>query len=463
MGKDFDYDVAIVGAGPGGTLLALKLASEGFDVVLIDRKPKEMIGMKVCGDGISEKHFERVGIEKPRGKELGGVIEASDIISPDREAVIRVYGKGYTIDRLHFGQRLMRDAEKNGAHILHSTLAKHPVIEGDKVTGVKIKDIKSKEEKVIKARLTVDASGSAAVLRNRLPDKMLIEKTLEKFDVAAAYREIVGFESIPEWDDDKIYIYLNHRYAPGGYSWVFPKGKKVANIGVGIQPLENQIANPQKLTYEFMEFWGAKPDKVFHSGGGMIPVRHALSQLAADGIILIGDAGSQANPLHGGGIGQSMYGAFLAYKTLRDVLESDSDIVTKEEMWPFAVEYMKTDGAKNASLEIIRLFLQGLSNDELNFIIHSEVVTGEELSTLEGRPKEGVGVLRKVLSLLKMFRRPRLLNRLRIMSNYYKDIYELFQEYPNDPKELNQWHNRVQDLIENARKDLWRNPYGFSK
>ena len=460
--SNFDYDVVVVGAGPGGTLLTLKLAKEGYSVALVERKPKEVIGHKVCGDGISERHFEIVGIEKPHGKEVGSRIVASDIIAPDREGYIRVYGKGYTIDRLQFGQRLMKQAEKYGAHILHSTVALNPIVKDNKVYGVKVRSLETKEVKEIRARVTVDASGSAAVLRNKLPEGMLLEKTLEKFDIAAAYREIVGFNSEPEWDDDKIYIYLNHRYAPGGYSWIFPKGKMVANIGVGVQPTKEKTANAQKLTYEFMEFWGVKPSKVYDAGGGMIPVRHALSQLVADGFALVGDAGSQANPLHGGGIGQAMYGGFLAYKTLANLLESGSDIITKEQMWSYPVEYMRTDGAKNASLEMIRLFLQGVSNDELNYIIHSGIVSGEELSVLEGQPKEGIGVLKKVVGMVKMLKRPRLLNRLRILNNYYKSIYELFISYPEDPKDLLQWHEKVKDLVQRARKDLWRNPYEFA-
>ncbi|MGQ4892115.1 MAG: geranylgeranyl reductase family protein [Candidatus Njordarchaeia archaeon] len=461
MAEKFDYDVVIVGAGPGGMILALKLAKEGYDVALIERKPKEIIGKKVCGDGISERHFETVGIEKPHGKELGSRIVASDIISPDREGLIRVYGKGYTIDRLHFGQRLMREAEKYGAHIKASTVALNPIVKNNKVYGVKVRDAQTKEIKEITGRLTVDASGSAAVLRNKLPEGMLLEKKLEQFDVAAAYREIVGFNEDPQWEDDKIYIYLSHRFAPGGYSWVFPKGKRVANVGVGVQSLEGRTANPRKLTYEFMEFWGVKREKVYDLGGGMIPVRHALSQLVTDGLILVGDAGSQANPLHGGGIGQAMYGGFTAYKRLREILESGNDIITKEDMWPYAVEYMRTDGAKNASLEMVRLFLQGVSNDELNFIIHSGIVSGEELSIIEGQPKEGVGVLSKIHSMLKMLKRPRLLNRLRIMSNYYKGIYELFQEYPENPKDLIGWHEKLAAFLKKARKDLWRDPYQF--
>ena len=461
--EKFDYDVVVVGAGPGGTLLARNLAKEGFSVALIERKSKEIIGKKVCGDGISKRHFEILKLEKPHGKELGSHIIASDIIAPDRENFIRVYGEGYTIDRLHFGQRLMREAEKFGAHILHSTLAISPIVKDKKIYGVRVRKINDKELQEIRARITVDASGSAAVLRNKLPDGILLEKTLEKFDVAAAYREIVGFNEVPDWEDDKIYIYLNQRYAPGGYSWIFPKGKQAANIGVGVQPTPEETGNARKLTYEFMEFWGIKYDKLYDAGGGMIPVRHALSQLVADGFALVGDAGSQANPLHGGGIGQAMYGGFTLYKALREVLESGSDIIEMDSIWGYPIEYMTTDGAKNASLEIIRLFLQGLSNDELNFIIKSGIVSGEELSVLEGKPKEGAGVLSKVMSMLKMLRRPRLLNRLRIMSNYYKGIYELFVNYPRERKGLIEWHNRVKDLIIRARKDLWRNPYQFAK
>ena len=57
----------------------------------------------------------------------------------------------------------------------------------------------------------------------------------------------------------------------------------------------------------FKNFIKTRSIKIISSGGGVVPVRRPLWSCAADGIIFIGDAGCQVNPLHGGGIAVIRY------------------------------------------------------------------------------------------------------------------------------------------------------------
>ena len=52
-----DYDIIVVGAGTAGCLAAITAAKKNLRVCLIDSKPKDRIGDKVCGDCVDTGSF----------------------------------------------------------------------------------------------------------------------------------------------------------------------------------------------------------------------------------------------------------------------------------------------------------------------------------------------------------------------------------------------------------------------
>ncbi|TFH02172.1 MAG: FAD-dependent oxidoreductase, partial [Candidatus Thorarchaeota archaeon] len=106
-----DYDVIIAGAGTGGATTAYTLAKRGHSVLFIDRKERDNIGNKTCGDALGSHHIhelrELVGIpELPKGiveYEVHGI----DLIAPDRDHRLRMEGPtttGMSFNRLKMGQ-----------------------------------------------------------------------------------------------------------------------------------------------------------------------------------------------------------------------------------------------------------------------------------------------------------------------------------------------------------------------
>ena len=51
-----NYDVIIVGAGPGGAMAARKCAEGGLDVLLLEKR-QEIGAPKRCGEGISYRRL----------------------------------------------------------------------------------------------------------------------------------------------------------------------------------------------------------------------------------------------------------------------------------------------------------------------------------------------------------------------------------------------------------------------
>ncbi|RLI49736.1 MAG: geranylgeranyl hydrogenase, partial [Candidatus Thorarchaeota archaeon] len=66
-------DVIIVGAGSAGCVTARRCAEMGLRTLILEKKPRELIGKKVCGDEISKSHFDATGIDYPTGDEVSSV------------------------------------------------------------------------------------------------------------------------------------------------------------------------------------------------------------------------------------------------------------------------------------------------------------------------------------------------------------------------------------------------------
>ena len=219
------FDVIVVGAGTGGCLTAKTVAKAGLKVCMIDQKPEQKIGDKVCGDAIGKHHFDTIKLAPPSGEELEQKIDGIKVYSPDMETVVTVQGEGvhgYLVNRQLFGQRLLKEAKDAGATLIDATIVTDAIIKNGFVTGVSVKDTETGEISEISAQAVVDASGHTAVLRKRLPSEFGIEAEVADEDVEVCYREIREVkEPIPELSSVKFtLIWSVFQEATAGF---FPK------------------------------------------------------------------------------------------------------------------------------------------------------------------------------------------------------------------------------------------------
>ena len=233
-----EYDIIIVGGSIAGSTLAMFLSKSDLSIAIVDKNPREKIGEKICGDGISASYFDKLGIPKPTKNEIYSVIRSAKIISPNFKDQILVKGEGYTIDRLKLNQRFLKIAEENGVEIIDRTNVLEPIIRDNRVSGVVAR--KGKEIIKIHSKVVVDASGVTGVIRNKLR-KYLVESSAEPFDLIIACRDVIRFK---HQSDGSLEIYLGHKFSPGGYAWIFPEGEEMLNIGLGVQPVSGFTKNP---------------------------------------------------------------------------------------------------------------------------------------------------------------------------------------------------------------------------
>jgi flavin-dependent dehydrogenase len=162
--------ILIVGAGPSGVSVAIRLARQDFDVTLIERVkfPRQ----KLCGEFISPeclRHFRDLGVLSEMQASGGDRILETVFYAPDGKSVgISSKWFGGTEDALSLSRAamdfcLLEKAREVGVEVLEETQAVGISLENNEVYGVKIKS-KNGETSEIFADLTIDATGRAGVL-----------------------------------------------------------------------------------------------------------------------------------------------------------------------------------------------------------------------------------------------------------------------------------------------------------
>lgn len=425
------YDVVIAGAGTAGCTASLFAAKSGLDVCLIDKKPLSHIGDKVCGDAVSEDFFDFLAIDKPKGDELAKRIRGIEVYSPDLRSSYRIEHptiKGLSLNRHQFGQRLLNDSISAGTELLDRTRAKDLITRNKQVIGVET----TNDE--IYGDVILDCSGTSAVLRR----KVSAEK-IRRRDIARCYREIRVLDQ--ELDrPDYFKIYLSQEISPGGYTWIAPKSDTSANVGLGLFSGDNAKHNLYKHVLSRPEF---KNSKLLDGRYGIVPTRRPLDSMVASGIMFAGDAACHVNPMHGGGIGQSMIAGKLAVEVASNAIEKGD--TSSKALWGYNKLITKEFGAKHAKLDAFRREMQNLRDKEINYGMRYSLMTGNEIL------KAGLGekveisrmdILRRILIALPHF--PMLLSFLKA-SLKHKRVSELYQDYP-DPKDFLDWRSRLNEI-----------------
>ncbi|MGV9170010.1 MAG: geranylgeranyl reductase family protein, partial [Promethearchaeia archaeon] len=429
----------------------------GHSVLLLDRKEKDLIGKKTCGDALGYHHIdelkELIGFpDLPEGI-VEHQVKGMHLWAPDRKHKLRLEGpttRGCSFNRLKLGQWMVSLAEEQGAEVRTETSAVALVFDDDRaVDGVTIRG--PEETEVLRSDIVVDATGAAGVLRRQAPDSSLIEKKVFKQDQMAAWRCIYETPSYEFEEPDILDIYWNQDVTRGGYTWVFPQGKHRVNVGLGLMMLAG-YGNPRAIyqdwvpeTWEFM-----KTDKVvLDCSGGTAPVRRPIDTMVDDSFMLVGDAACQVNPVHGGGIGSSMLGGAHAGRTASRCLnEGDT---SKENMWSYNIDYMESYGIKQASLDLFRWFLLNIENEDINYAFRKGIVKSDDLLQVSMTGMLQIGIVEKLNRLVSGLSRIGLVQRVNKIASLMDEIKALYRQYPRNPEDLKAWKLKLNPLYEAAK------------
>ncbi|TFF98463.1 MAG: NAD(P)/FAD-dependent oxidoreductase [Promethearchaeota archaeon] len=451
-----DFDVIVVGAGTGGTIAARFAAKEGLNVCLIERKSRTLKPAKICGDAVGKEIFDILNISHPKGEELSCHIKGAKLYTPNRQKSITMIDPkqtGYIIDRLLFGQRLLKEALDAGVNqFLDRTTALDLIYDKSSVAGVKIR-LENGEKVDLNAKIVIDASGLYSPLRKKIKSE-LIENNFEDKDAILCFREIVKFPTQAQEVKDLEYIsiILDQEKAPGGYIWYFPKNKYALNIGLGVYMDYGGKVKDLYRENVFKEFIKTDKIEILSSGGGVAPVRRPLWSCADDGIMFVGDAALQVNPLHGGGIDPSMRGGYYAALTAVKAIENED--YSLNTLWEYNVKVMQGFGSEFAGLDLLRRVLQSLSNADLNFGLEKNLLTASEILEIAETGDLSLSLWDMAFKAFKGISRPDLLLDLNYLRIHMNEIIKLYRNFPEEMnmQQFESWKLKINEEYEKIRK-----------
>ena len=285
-------DVLIVGAGPAGSVTAIRLARAGARVLLVDkaRFPRD----KPCGGGLTGRALKHLPCD------VAPVVE--HVV--DRMVVRAGYGGKVArssrdplimmTQRRRLDLHLAEQAAAAGADFRDGTQVEELEI-GDGGVSARVDGSK------VRAAYLVGADGANGVVARHagLGGGILRGVALEGN---------VRWETLPREPYDAT-AWVELGVVSGGYGWVFPKGDH-ANLGVGGWMSEGPLlrAHLDRLANAH----GVEPSALESVRGHRLPMRELGAPAARGRVLLVGDAAGLVDPLSGDGMYEALVSAKLA-------------------------------------------------------------------------------------------------------------------------------------------------------
>ena len=440
------YDIVIIGAGTSSTIAAQFSALNGLKVCLIDANKKEKIGNKTCGDVVLATIFDFLKLNPPQGKEILSLKKIIKFYTSDLQQHLTIKIPIYLVDRILFGQKLLRDALDSGVvEFLDNTKVVDLTYKDGSINGV-IARLKTGEKVTINAKIVIDGSGVHSIVRKKIKSN-IIQNEISQNDVVICYREIIQIEDnmLPTMPTDSLTVAFDPDNIPGGYFWYFPKSDTMINLGAGVLLRQKKDLKLIYRDYISNKFLSGRKYKILSSRGDIVPIRRPLPSCADNGIMFIGDAGCHVNTANGGGIHTGMKAGYYAAMIAKKAIEAEDYSLSK--LWEYNYLLMNDFGIGHATNDVARILLQHTNTRDFDYIIKKKLIDDTELTQMYYGKIISPSIKQMISKFFKGMSKPKLLLKLGYLLKQMKKVNNLYLKYPQDINGYNTWQELENDLF----------------
>jgi geranylgeranyl reductase family protein len=272
-----EWDVAVVGAGPGGLSAAHAAASAGARTIVLERA--EHPRYKTCGGGLigTSLTIATSRIEVPARDTVGAITFTNDgrraftKRSPGRPLLTMVR-------RDDFDHAWYAAAVSAGAHVRQNALVRAIDQDADSASVVLT------DGSVVTANVVIGADGSAGVSSRH------VGVTFDQQDLGLEVELAATEADRSAWRGR---VQLDWGPVPGSYGWVFPKDDELT---VGVIMAKGKGAETKDYLARFLDRLGLADRPVRRDSGHLTRCRAVDAPLRKGRVLVVGDAAGLLEP-----------------------------------------------------------------------------------------------------------------------------------------------------------------------
>jgi FAD-dependent halogenase len=331
-----EFDVVVIGGGPGGSTAASLVAMHGHRTLLLEKErfPRYQIGESllpatvhgICRLTGCAQALAQAGFTTKRGGTFrwGATPEPWSFSFSIARSAAGPTAFAYQVERMKFDQILLDNARRLGVEVRQECPVTGVIDSGDRVIGVRYVSATGQEREV-HARQVVDASGHGSRVYSSVGGARQYSQFFRSLALFGYFR---GGKRLPEPNSGNI---LSAAFQSGWF-WYIPLSPTLTSVGAVVRrELASKVqSDPEQALRALIaecpiiSEYLAGAERVTEGEYGQLRVRKDYSyhhtRFWRPGLALVGDAACFVDPVFSSGVHLATYSALLAARSINSVL-----------------------------------------------------------------------------------------------------------------------------------------------